>query len=80
MKDGNPGYVTAIAKTNVGDGWRDHRSNGGVVIDVASGEVVAEGLVTELYHVVVLPGSKPPSMIGLRMTKSNVFCRWSTSA
>jgi uncharacterized protein (TIGR03032 family) len=44
MKDGKPGYVTAIAKTNVGDGWRDHRSNGGVVIDVASGEIVAEGL------------------------------------
>jgi uncharacterized protein (TIGR03032 family) len=44
MKDGKPGYVTAIAKTNVGDGWRDHRSNGGIVIDVESGEIVAEGL------------------------------------
>jgi uncharacterized protein (TIGR03032 family) len=28
----------------VADGWRDRRADGGVVIDVASGEIVAEGL------------------------------------
>jgi len=44
MKDGEPTYVTAIAKTNVGDGWREHRENGGVVIDVKTNSIVAEGL------------------------------------
>jgi uncharacterized protein (TIGR03032 family) len=44
MKDGKPAYVTAIAQTNVGDGWRGHRGDGGVVIDVESNEVIASGL------------------------------------
>jgi|TARA_B110000902_G_scaffold256843_1_gene324170 uncharacterized protein (TIGR03032 family) len=44
MKDGEPAYVSAIAKTNVGGGWRDHRSDGGIVIDVATNDIVVEGL------------------------------------
>ena len=44
MKDGEPAYVTAIAQTNVGDGWREHRESGGVVIDVKTNKVVAQGL------------------------------------
>lgn len=45
MKDGQPAYVTAIAESNVGDGWRDHRQGGGIVVDVVSNDiVVAEGL------------------------------------
>ncbi|MFT4998826.1 MAG: hypothetical protein ACJA0M_001552 [Chitinophagales bacterium] len=44
MKDGEPAYVSAIAKTNVGDGWRDHRGDGGIVIDVATNDIVVEGL------------------------------------
>jgi uncharacterized protein (TIGR03032 family) len=44
MKDGEPAYVSAIAKTNVNGGWRDHRRDGGIIIDVNSNEIVASGL------------------------------------
>ncbi len=44
MKDGRPAYVTAVSQSDVVDGWRDHRADGGVVIDVASNEVVVSGL------------------------------------
>ncbi len=44
MKEGEPAFVTAIAKTNVADGWRDHRSKGGIVMDVAANEIIAQGL------------------------------------
>lgn len=44
MKDGAPGFVTAVAVSDVVDGWREHRRDGGVVIDVPSGEIVARGL------------------------------------
>ena len=44
MKGGAPGFVTAVSTTDVHEGWREHRGNGGVVIDVASGETVAAGL------------------------------------
>lgn len=42
--DGAPAYVTCIGKTNVAEGWREHRQTGGVVVDVASGDIVADGL------------------------------------
>jgi len=44
MRDGRPAFVTAVARSDVADGWRDHRRDGGVVIDVDSGEIVASGL------------------------------------
>jgi len=44
MRDGEPGWVTAVAQTDVAEGWRDHRESGGVVMAVDSGEVVCEGL------------------------------------
>jgi uncharacterized protein (TIGR03032 family) len=44
MEAGEPRYVTSVSMSDVADGWRDHRVMGGVVIDVASGEVVAGGL------------------------------------
>ncbi len=44
VENGVPRYVTAVSQSNVVDGWRDRRANGGVVIDVASNEVVCEGL------------------------------------
>jgi uncharacterized protein (TIGR03032 family) len=37
-------YVTAFSTTDVVDGWREHRAGGGVLIDVASDRIVAEGL------------------------------------
>lgn len=39
-----PAYVTAVATTDVHGGWREHRSDGGVVIDVRTNDIVCEGL------------------------------------
>ncbi len=44
MVDGRPRYVSAVADTDVADGWRDKRGAGGVLIDVESGEAVVRGL------------------------------------
>jgi uncharacterized protein (TIGR03032 family) len=44
MQGGVPRYVTCVSTTNVVDGWREHRRDGGVVVDVATGETVASGL------------------------------------
>ena len=44
MRDGKPAFVSAVSTTDVHEGWREHRRNGGVIIDVASGEIVAHGL------------------------------------
>lgn len=39
-----PRYVTMVSRSNVADGWRDRRSDGGLVMDVTTNEVVCEGL------------------------------------
>lgn len=44
MVDGKPRYVTCVAKSDVSDGWREHRADGGLVIDITNDEVVASGL------------------------------------
>jgi uncharacterized protein (TIGR03032 family) len=44
MLDGAPRYVSAVADTDVADGWREKRSDGGVVVDVSSNEIVVHGL------------------------------------
>ncbi|AGF79756.1 TIGR03032 family protein [Desulfocapsa sulfexigens DSM 10523] len=46
MRDGKPYVVTSISRSNSRGGWRkkENRQNGGVVIDVASNEIVAQGL------------------------------------
>lgn len=44
MEDGVPRYVTAVSRSDTVDGWRDRRADGGIVIDVQSGEIVAAGL------------------------------------
>lgn len=44
MEEGKPRYVTAVSRSDTIDGWRDRRANGGLVIDVASGEIVCTGL------------------------------------
>lgn len=44
MQDGIPRFVTAVSKSDTIDGWRDRRTDGGVVIDVSSGATVIEGL------------------------------------
>jgi uncharacterized protein (TIGR03032 family) len=44
MQDGVPRYVTAVSKSDTVDGWRDRRFDGGIVIDVPTGEIVIGGL------------------------------------
>lgn len=44
MREGLPAYATAVSRSDAADGWRDRRSNGGVVVDIAKNEVIADGL------------------------------------
>lgn len=44
MYEGEPGWVTMISQSDVAEGWRDHRTNGGVVMDARSNDVVCENL------------------------------------
>jgi uncharacterized protein (TIGR03032 family) len=40
MENGRPRYTTAVADTDLADGWREKRRDGGVVIDVSLNQVV----------------------------------------
>ena len=44
LRDGSPRYMTAVARTDIAEGWREHRTQGGVVLDVATDTVLADGL------------------------------------
>jgi uncharacterized protein (TIGR03032 family) len=44
MRDGRPKYVTAVSRSDVVDGWRERRHEGGVIVDVESGRIVTEDL------------------------------------
>lgn len=44
LVDGQAGYVTAVGQTDVADGWRDRRRDGGCVVDVRTDRVVVAGL------------------------------------
>lgn len=44
MVDGEPKYASAICRSDVVDGWRDRRHDGGIIIDMETDEIVAEGL------------------------------------
>jgi len=44
LENGKARYVTAVAATDVADGWRDRRRDGGCVVDVRSNQVIASGL------------------------------------
>ena len=44
MRDGQPAYVTAVSNSDAADGWRERRRDGGLVVDVASNDIVAGGL------------------------------------
>jgi uncharacterized protein (TIGR03032 family) len=44
MENGRPRYVTAVSTTDIVDGWRGHRREGGVVIDIDTDARLAEGL------------------------------------
>jgi uncharacterized protein (TIGR03032 family) len=44
LENGRAKYVTAVSQSDVADGWRDRRHDGGCVIDVESNEIIASGL------------------------------------
>jgi uncharacterized protein (TIGR03032 family) len=44
MRDGRPRYVTALGESDTAGGWRDHKADGGVLIDLATGKIVCRGL------------------------------------
>jgi uncharacterized protein (TIGR03032 family) len=41
---GLPRYVSVVSTSDVADGWRDRRSDGGIVLEIATGKTVVEGL------------------------------------
>lgn len=44
MRDGAPRYVTVVAATDSPAGWREHRRDGGLVIDIADDSALCGGL------------------------------------
>jgi uncharacterized protein (TIGR03032 family) len=44
MRDGQPRYVTAVSQSDVADGWRDKRKDGGCVMDISTNQAIATGL------------------------------------
>ena len=43
MANGRPKYVTCFAETNTPEGWREHKRNGGCLIDIETNAVIARG-------------------------------------
>ena len=44
VAEGRPSFVTALGTTDTPAGWRGDKRSGGVLLDVASGEIVCQGL------------------------------------
>ena len=44
LEDGRARYATTVSQTDVADGWRDRRHDGGCVLDLVRNEVIADGL------------------------------------
>jgi uncharacterized protein (TIGR03032 family) len=44
LVNGHPRYATAVSTSDVVDGWRDRRHDGGVVLEIPTGRVTASGL------------------------------------
>ncbi|MBT9311098.1 TIGR03032 family protein [Leptothoe kymatousa] len=44
LQDGQVRYVTSVSRSDVADGWRDHRVDGGCVMDISNDEIIATGL------------------------------------
>ncbi len=44
LRDGRARYVTALGRTDTPGGWRANKRDGGLLLDVASNEIIATGL------------------------------------
>ena len=44
MERGNPRYLTAVSQSDIVNGWRDRRHEGGVLIEYANGRIVTDQL------------------------------------
>lgn len=44
LQDGEPAYVTAISRSDVVNGWRERRAEGGCIIDVRSNDIIIDDL------------------------------------
>jgi uncharacterized protein (TIGR03032 family) len=44
MRDGRPAFCTALGTADTSSGWRSNLVDGGVVLDIVTGEIVARGL------------------------------------
>jgi len=44
LREGRPRYVTALGETNEPGGWRENKKDGGLLIDMDSGQIITRGL------------------------------------
>jgi len=44
MRDGKPAYVSAVSQSDVVNGWRDRRGEGGCIIDINTNEIISDQL------------------------------------
>ena len=44
LREGLPKFVTALGETSSARGWRDNKKDGGILMDVESGDVISRGL------------------------------------
>lgn len=44
LENGIPKYVTALGSTDTEGGWRENKINGGILMEIESGKIIAEGL------------------------------------
>lgn len=44
LADGKPRWMTALGETDSAGGWRENKKDGGILIDIDSGEIVARKL------------------------------------
>lgn len=44
MENGEPAYATVIGPSNVNQGWREYRADGGMLIDIRTNKIVLSGL------------------------------------
>jgi uncharacterized protein (TIGR03032 family) len=44
LEDGRPRYVTLVSNSDVADGWRDRRADGGVLMEIPTNEPLLQGL------------------------------------